>query len=111
MGVRAAVLTHLKRYADRCRPLHDGYKPQKEIATCDWKEYLELLASATAWGGGLELYAASQCFNRAIIVISDDLPIQVYSPTGKDTADMATRVCQDRWVVTIQLDCPSDQRS
>ena len=51
VSVRAAILNHLKRNPNKYQPLHDRCKPQKEIATCDWKEYLEFLGDITAWGG------------------------------------------------------------
>ncbi|CAK9077367.1 Putative ubiquitin thioesterase L96, partial [Durusdinium trenchii] len=53
-AIRAAVIAHLKRHADRYQPWWDNLRPDEEI--CDsWEEYLRLVSKAGAYAGCLEI--------------------------------------------------------
>ena len=66
-AIRAAVIAHLKRHADRYQPWWDNLRPDEEI--CDsWEEYLRLVSKAGAYAGCLEIAAAAAHFDRTIFV-------------------------------------------
>ena len=66
-AIRAAVIAHLKRRADRYQPWWDNLRPDEEI--CDsWEEYLRLVSKAGAYAGCLEIAAGAAHFDRTIFV-------------------------------------------
>ena len=53
----------------------DGNKPCSKEEPCDsWKEYLELLGHAKAWGSAVEIRAMSMYFERPVMVMNRKLP-------------------------------------
>ena len=85
LALRAAVCTHLRRHDAYYRAYWNCLAPTKEdTPMTDWAEYLDALAKPGAWTSLLEIHAAARHLDRAILLYSDIMPLQVCNRNAKN---------------------------